>query len=214
MFDYIFFDLDGTLTDPAVGITSACAYALDKFGITIKDKSTLNKHIGPPLHGSFMEFHGFTYDQATDAVKYYREYYSTRGLFENVIYDGTVDMLETLKKAGKTLVVATSKPELYTNEILEHFGLDGYFTLVSGAGFTPESAVKSKIIARAIDTLKITDKSKIIMIGDREHDVLGAKENGLKSIGVLYGYGDKNELEKAGADYIAKDCKDILKIIL
>lgn len=214
MFDYIFFDLDGTLTDPALGITSACAYALDKFGIKVEDLSTLNKHIGPPLHYSFMEYYGFTHDQATDAVKFYREYYSTKGLYQNIVYDGTVDMLKALKKAGKTLVIATSKPELYSNKILEHFGLDGYFSLVSGAGFTPESAIKSKIIARAIEQLKITDKSNIVMVGDREHDILGAKENGLSSIGVLFGYGSIEELEKAGATFIAKNQKEILKVIL
>ena len=214
MFDYIFFDLDGTLTDPAFGITSACAYALNKFGIKVDDLSTLNKHIGPPLHYSFMDFYGFSYDQATDAVKYYREYYSTKGLYQNVVYNGTVDMLKALKNAQKTLVVATSKPTLYTNKILNHFGLDGYFTLVSGAGFTPESAKKPLIIESAIKALNVSDKSKIIMIGDREHDILGARENGIDSIGVLYGYGDLLELQKAGATYIAKNQKEILDIIL
>jgi phosphoglycolate phosphatase len=147
-------------------------------------------------------------------VKYYREYYSTKGLYQNALYDGTVDMLERLKKAGKTLVVATSKPTLYTNKILSYFGLDDYFALVSGAAFTPESAKKPLIIESAIKALNIADKSKVVMIGDREHDILGAKENGIASVGVLYGYGDLLEHQKAGATYIAKDQNEILDIIL
>ncbi len=214
MYDYIFFDLDGTLTDSSEGITTAVAYALDKLSFSYENKEQLRVFIGPPLHNNFMEFCSIDYDTATKAVEYYREYYTVKGLYQNLVYPGTIEMLSSLKKAGKTLVVATSKPESYTVKILEYFDLLKYFDLVSGAGYTPESAIKSKIIARAIDALNITDKSKILMIGDREHDVLGAKENGLDSIGVLFGFGSLKELTKAGATYIAKDQNEILKIIL
>ena len=213
MFDYIFFDLDGTLTDPEVGITSAVRYSLKNFGIEVADRKTLIPFIGPPLYQSYMVYYGFDEQKALKAVEYYREYFGEIGLFENKVYDGIYDLLDTLVGMGKTLVVATSKPEEYTLRILEKFNLRKYFTFVAGATFDSSRVKKGDVIKYALDNVKIEDKSKIIMVGDREHDVLGAKENGLTSLGVLFGYGDETELKNAGADYIVKDVLELKEFL-
>lgn len=212
MYKYILFDLDGTLTDPEDGITTAVQYALKKFGIE-EDRKKLIPFIGPPLYKSFMEYYGFDEDKALKAVEYYREYFGEIGLFENRVYDQIPDLLQRLKDDNKTLIIATSKPEEYTLRILKKFDLLKYFDFVAGATFDSSRVKKGDVIKHALKIANITDKSSAIMVGDREHDVLGAKENGIKSIGVLYGYGDIEEHEKAGADYIAKDILGILKII-
>ena len=213
MYDYIFFDLDGTLTDPEVGITTAVEYSLKKFGIEVKDRKTLIPFIGPPLYQSYMVYYGFDEQKALKAVEYYREYFSVIGLFENRVYDGIYDLLDTLVAMGKKLVVATSKPEEYTIRILEKFDLRKYFTFVAGATFDSSRVKKGDVIKYALDNLSFGDKSKIIMVGDREHDVLGAKQNGLTSLGVLFGYGDEDELKSAGADYIVKDVLELKEFL-
>ena len=211
--DYILFDLDGTLTDPFEGISNSVVYALKKYGIEVKDKSTLTSFIGPPLFDSFETYYGFTKEQAVEAVSFYREYYSTKGIFENSVYDGIVPLLQKLKGAGKKIILATSKPEKFSIKILEHFRLLEYFDIVAGATMDESRIKKSDIISYALSLGKITDKANTIMIGDREHDILGAKANGLKSVGVLYGYGDLEELKRAGADYIVKTPAEIFEII-
>ena len=201
-YQYLFFDLDGTLTDPGEGITNSVAYALDKFGITVTDRSSLYPFIGPPLVDSFMKFYGFSHEDAERAVVCYREYFRDRGIFENRLYKGIPEALKTLKDAGKTLVIATSKPEPFAKRIVEHFGLSPYFTLVAGASFDETRSEKWDVIEYAIDMLKLTDRSEIVMIGDRKHDIIGAKKTGLDSVGVLWGYGDREELTAADADVI------------
>lgn len=201
-YQYLFFDLDGTLTDPGEGITNSVAYALDKFGITVTDRSSLYPFIGPPLVDSFMKFYGFSHEDAERAVVCYREYFRDRGIFENRLYKGIPEALKALKDAGKTLVIATSKPEPFAKRIVEHFGLSPYFTLVAGASFDETRSEKWDVIEYAIDMLKLTDRSEIVMIGDRKHDIIGAKKTGLDSVGVLWGYGDREELTAADADVI------------
>lgn len=213
MYKYILFDLDGTLTDPEEGITKCVEYALNRFNITVNDRRDLIPFIGPPLYESFMVYYGLTKDEALKAVEIYRERFGKIGLFENRVYDGVVELLEKLKLQGSTLIIATSKPEEYTLRILDHFDLKKYFTFVAGATFDSSRVKKGDVIRYALDGVSNPDKDSIIMIGDRKHDVLGAKENGIKSIGVLYGYGDKDELETAGADFIADGVADLLKII-
>jgi len=214
MYKYILFDLDGTLTDPGIGITNSVMYALKKFGIEVDDRASLYKFIGPPLLESFQKFYGFSKEDSELGLKYYREYFKPKGLYENKVYEGIESLLQELKKKGKKLLVATSKPEGFAIEILKHFHLLDYFDFVAGASMDEKRVKKADVITYALESYGITDKSSVIMVGDREHDVLGAKENELKSIGVLYGYGDYEELVHAGADYVAQNPEDILQIVL
>ena len=210
MYKYIFFDLDGTLTDPGEGITKSVEYALNKYGIQVEDRRSLYKFIGPPLNDSFSEFYGFDEEKAMEAVSFYREYFGVTGLFENEVYDGIVSVLETLKERGMHLLVATSKPEEYSVRILEKFDLIKYFDFVCGATMSGSRVKKADIIAYALESAGVKDKSEVLMVGDRHHDIDGAKVNRLASMGVTYGYGDRAELEEAGADYIVDAPMEIL----
>ncbi len=212
-YEYILFDLDGTLTDPAVGITQSVAYALKKFGIEVDDISSLNHFIGPPLLDSFMEHYGFSEEKARTAIDYYRERFRVKGLYENVVYDGVENMLEAMKKSGREIILATSKPEPFAKEILRHFGLDKYFLFIAGSNFDGTRTAKAEVIEYALESVGVTDKSSAVMIGDRKHDIIGAQITGLDSIGVLFGYGNREELEAAGATYIAETVDDITKLI-
>ena len=160
-----------------------------------------------------MKYYGFSDEEAAKAVAYYREYFADTGIFENEVYEGVVDMLETLKASGYRLVLATSKPTVFANRILEHFGLALYFEYVAGANIDGSRTKKGEVIAHAVEKCSL-NISRTLMIGDRKHDILGAKEHGMDSVGVLYGYGDYEELKKAGADYITEkpaDIKDLLQ---
>lgn len=210
MYDYFLFDLDGTLTDPGLGITNSVAYALEKYHITVEDRRELYPFIGPPLRHSFSEFYGFDEEKTKEAVAFYREYFSEKGLFENEVYEGIPEVLSQLKQAGKKLLVATSKPEEFTNRILEHFGLAEYFDFVAGATMDETRNEKADIIAYALEQISDADKSKIVMVGDRKFDILGARENGIDSIGVLYGYGSRAELEEAQATHIVEKPENLL----
>jgi len=213
MYEYILFDLDGTLTDPGLGITNSVAYALKRWNIEVEDRKSLYKFIGPPLQDSFAQYYGFSAQDALRAVDVYREYFREKGLYENEVYPGVESMLKALKEQGKTLILATSKPEEFAIKILRHFGLDGYFTVMAGATMDSSRSKKGDVIAYALKEAGVSDKSKAVMIGDREHDIIGAKQNGLDSIGVLFGYGDRDELEKAGATYIAPTVEEILTYV-
>ncbi len=199
----ILFDLDGTLTDPAEGITNSVAYALNKFGIEVADKTQLYKFIGPPLADSFMEYYGFSEEQAQEAIACYRRYFTEKGMFENIVYEGIEELLKSLKSREKRLCVATSKPEPFAKAILEHFNLAQYFECIAGATLDQSRVKKADVIAYALEKCGITDCSTAVMVGDREHDVFGAAAHFIDCIGVLYGYGDRAELESAGALYIA-----------
>ena len=212
MFDYLFFDLDGTLTDPAQVITNSFVHALKYFGIEIPSYETLCTFIGPPLPETFKTQFGFDEQKVAEGVKKYREYFATKGLLENSVYPGIPELLAGLKAAGKKLVVATSKPEEYSVRIIEHFGLAQYFENVCGSLMDESRSKKDEVIAYAIERNHISDKSKILMIGDRKHDILGAKKIGLKSCGVLFGYGSRKELEEAGADFISENVSRLDKI--
>ena len=213
MYNYVLFDLDGTLTDPGDGITNSVAYALNKFGISVEDKSELYCFIGPPLIDSFMKYYGMNYDDGLKAVEYYREYFGVTGIFENKMFDGIPEILEKIKKSGKKIALATSKPEQYAVRILEHFGLIEYFDFIGGATMDETRSKKSDVVAYTLENLGVTDKKSAVMIGDRHHDIEGAAQNGIDSVGVLFGYGDRVELENAGATYIAENIKDILSYI-
>ncbi len=216
----ILFDLDGTLTDPGLGITNSVMYALNKFGIKVEDRSELYKFIGPPLLNSFMGFYGFDENKANKAVEYYREYFRDKGIFENVVYDGIELTLQKLQQQDFLLAVATSKPETFAVRILEHFNLIQYFDVIAGSDFENVRNTKAKVIAYALEQLaqqsgkEISSlKESAIMVGDRFHDIVGAKENAIASIGVLFGYGDREELEGAGADYVVEQPLDIIRVV-
>lgn len=212
-YKYILFDLDGTLTDPVEGITNSVAYALNKMGHTKFDIDTLKKFIGPPLKDSFMQYFGFTEAKADQAILYYREYFKAKGIDENQIYDGIVDMLSELHDRGKVLIVATSKPTVFAETILKNFDIAKYFTCVMGSNLDGSRTRKADVIEAALGCVGITDYSQAVMIGDREHDIIGAKAVGIDSIGVAYGYGSYEELEKAEATRIVGSVLD-LKILL
>ena len=211
--DIILFDLDGTLTDPGLGITNSVIYALRKYGMEVPPRQELYSFIGPPLKQSFMRWCGFDEAEGEQAVKYYREYYRDKGLLENEVYDGIEDMLKALREKGKRLAVATSKPEEFAIRILEHFGLAQYFEVIAGDTLDFKRNTKADVIASALERLGVTDRSGVIMVGDREHDVIGAKAQDLPCIGVLFGYGSQEELEAAGAKHIAQTPADVLKYV-
>ncbi len=211
----IFFDLDGTLTDPGLGITNSILYALDKMGIEKPPREELYDFIGPPLKATLMARFHLDEQQGTEALRLYREHYSTVGLFENEVYSGIPELLQKLQDAGKMLIVATSKPEIYTRRILEHFDLARYFHFVSGCTLEGERLHKDEVIAYAIDQCGLEGKqAQIVMIGDRKYDIECAKANGLSYIGVTYGYGTKEELIKAGANATADTPQELETILL
>ena len=196
---YCFFDLDGTLTDSSLGITHSVAYALQKCGITPPPSEQLLCFIGPPLVRAFGEFYGMSREEAETAVRYYREHYPTSGLYECTVYPGIRALLERLQKAGIICVLATCKPHVFANRILEHFELAPYFSFVSGPEFDGTRNEKPEVIAYAMEQLKISDPRKVLMIGDRRDDVLGAKKNGIAAVGAAWGFGSREELQEAGA---------------
>ena len=214
MYRYAFFDLDGTLTDSSEGIINSIKYALEKNGYPVPDEAELLKFIGPPLADSFAGYLNLPKDQAQDMVDTYREYFAVKGLFENRVYDGVSVMLSSLKEAGVKVCLATSKPEKFARQILEHFELDKYFEHVVGATLDGNLGRKSDIIKKALKDLEIKDHQQVIMIGDREYDISGANDSGLDSIGVLYGFGRREELRQAGATQIAKSTEEVVKYVL
>lgn len=213
-YNYILFDLDGTLTDSGEGITNSVMYALRKYGIEVADRRELYKFIGPPLVGSFVQYYGFSAEEAAKAVEYYREYYKSCGIFENRVYDGIEELLAKLKGYGKILIVATAKPEPFAMRVLEHFDLAKYFVFIAGSNLNETRTKKDEVIRYALESCNITGLSEVVMVGDREHDILAAKTVGIDSIGVLFGYGSKDELERAGANFIAKSAEEIGKLII
>lgn len=208
-YDVILFDLDGTLTDSSPGIINSIIYALKKYDITVNNKAELKKFLGPPLHESFREFYGFDEEKSMEAVRFYREYFSTKGLLENEVYDGVPSLLKNLCYKGKRLIVATSKPQEFTDRIMAHFGLGEYFEFVAGSNLDGTRSKKAEVIEYALQKCQITDKSKVVMVGDRMHDIIGAKAVGIDSVGVEYGYGDYDELNYAGATYIVKTVEEL-----
>ena len=211
-FKYCLFDLDGTLTDPAIGITNSVMHALEKYDIHVGDRSELYPFIGPPLDYSFKTFYGFTDEQAVQAIKYYREYFSVTGLFENSVYEGIPEMLEELKGKGVKIALATSKPYEFSIKILKHFDLYKYFDFFGAATMDGRISKKEDVISTLLDEMGVQNKDEIMMVGDSHHDIDGAKANGLKSAGVLWGYGSAEELEQAGADYVLASSSELLSL--
>lgn len=210
---YVLFDLDGTLTDPGLGITNCVGYALEKFGVHPAGREELYPYIGPPLVPSFREFHGLTAEQAERALIYYRERFSRVGLFENEVYPGIAELLESLREIGITLIVATSKPEEFTNRILAHFDLAKYFAFVGGNTLDESRPTKEAVISYIMERFPDIAADNTWMVGDRKYDIAGAHACGLPAIGVLYGYGDRAELEAAGADRIVETIAELSAVL-
>ena len=207
----ILFDLDGTLTDSGPGIMKAGQYALRAFGIE-RDWRELSFFVGPPLSETFARF--VSAENVDAAVAKFREYYQQDGWLDNAPYPGIPALLADLHARGCQLVLATSKPEEYARRIMEHFDLAQYFTAICGATLDETRTDKAEVIAYALDTIGLTDKTGVVMVGDREHDVIGAKKNALPCIGALYGYGTREELHSAGAAAIADTVQDLHKLLL
>lgn len=213
-YDIILFDLDGTLTDSAPGILNSVRYACRKLGLEMPSETTLRKFLGPPLIDSFRQLVGLSDAEADRAVSAFREYFPTKGIFENEVYPGIPALLADMKAAGKTVLIATSKPEEFAKRIMEHFNLAQYCDFICGATLDETRTDKAEVIAYALETAGITDKSRAVMVGDREHDVLGAKKNGLPCIGAVYGYGTAEELTAAGAAALADTVDELHKLLL
>ena len=210
---HIIFDLDGTLTDPGIGITNSIMYALKKFGIEC-ERSSLYKFIGPPLRESFSLYYGFDKDQAEQAVQFYREYFSEKGIFENEIYPGILELLSELNRRNCKLYMATSKPQEYTMRILDHFKITEYFKFVSGSNMDGSMSAKSDLIDRIIPLIKKEELTETIMIGDRRYDIEGANHHKIDSAAVLYGYGERPELEKTSPSYIIESTQKLAELLL
>ncbi len=212
-YDWLLFDLDGTLTDPFEGITRSVEYALNAFGIEVEDRRTLAPFIGPPLVESLTERYGFTMEDAVAAVAKYREYFAVKGLYENEIFEGIPELLNDCRKAGYKISMATSKPTHYAKIIAEHFDIARYFDAIHGSSLDGSRITKSSVVAEVVREEKL-DPARALMIGDRRHDVEGAREHGIKTVGVLYGYGSREEHEAAGAAYIVNDLAELRELLI
>lgn len=211
MYKVIFFDLDGTLTESGEGITKSVRYALEKIGKPEEDLEKLKVFVGPPLMEQFMKYAGVDEATGRKAVEYYRERYEVKGIFENRPYEGVETMLQELKRKGYILAVASSKPEYYVKKILDYFNLTSYFTEVVGSEMNGARTSKSEVIEEALKRLNMSDRRKeVLMVGDKEHDVLGARAAGLECIAVSYGYGTLEELTEAQPLKIVDSADELL----
>ena len=214
MIETILFDLDGTLTDSGLGITKAVQYALGQMGYEVPAREALFTFIGPPLHKSFQKHYGMDEQTSVEAVRQFRVYYNQMGgILENEVYEGVRELLAALKNAGKRLMIATSKPQAAAELVMHHFGLDEFVPEIIGGTDDPARNTKGKVIAYALGEFGV-DASTAIMVGDREHDVHGALENGIPAIGITWGYGDRPELENAGAKVVFDAPEDVAQYIL
>lgn len=214
MYTTYLFDLDGTLTDPKEGIVNSVLYALKKVGIEELHISELDSFIGPPIQQSFVERYNMNEGEVERAVFYFREYLKQSGLLENNIYEGIPILLNQLKDTGNRLFIATSKPTIFAEQVIEHFQLTNYFEDIIGSNLDGTRIKKEEIIAHILQTNEELNKEEIVMIGDRKHDIIGANQNGIASIGVLYGYGSETELTEVGATHIAIDVKELHHLCL
>lgn len=213
MYNTILFDLDGTLTDSGLGITKAVQYALGQMGYEVPERESLFCFIGPPLHSSFQKYYGMDEATSVEAVRQFRVYYNQMGgILENEVYAGVREMLAGLKATGKRLCIATSKPDAAAKRVMHHFGLDEFVPDIVGGTDDPDRNTKGKVIAYVLREFDI-DPATAIMVGDREHDVHGATENGIPCIGITWGYGDREELEDAGAAVIFDTPGEVLDYI-
>lgn len=212
-YPYIFFDLDGTISNSAEGITNSVAYALEKMGICPPPREKLMHYIGPPLIRTFSDDYSLTEAEGLRAVELYREFYNVTGIFQCTMYQGTDTLLRALRDSGRALVLATCKPTVMATRVLAHFGLSDLFTMISGPELDGTRNEKHEVIAYAMERLGITDPKSILMVGDRRDDALGAKACGVDCVGVLWGFGSEEELLEAGVQKIIEKPLDLMKIL-
>ena len=209
---FILFDLDGTICDSREGIVHSIQHTLQHYHIEVRDDELLHL-IGPPLRESFQKYFGLNSDEAERATQIYRAHYSAQGIRENTLYPEINSLLRNLREKGKVLLLATSKPTIYAKRILEQHGLNDYFAFIAGAELDGSRDSKMLVIRYALENVKNLTLEQAVMIGDREHDVLGAKAFDMESIGVLYGYGSEKELRDAGADYLVQDVRGLNQLL-
>jgi len=212
-YSVVLFDLDGTLSDPKIGITKSVQHALQKAGVMVNDLDELEPFIGPPLQVSFQEIYGFNDTQITRAIRDYRERFTERGMFENKLYEDIPVLLAHLKQQGYILTIATSKPTVFAEQIIKYFQLESYFDLVVGSHLDGSRSAKGEIIAEVLQQLDSYPKDQFIMIGDRKYDLIGARENQIDAIGVTYGFGSLEELKNEEPTYIVDHVNDLLKYL-
>lgn len=210
---YILFDLDGTLTDPYEGITKSVQYSLRPFGIEAKQEE-LTKFIGPPMRDSYRDYYGLNPEQTQAAIAKYRERFQEVGLYENELYDGICEMLQALKNDGRILAVASSKPQVFVERILDYFHITEPFTCICGSYLDGRRTEKVEVVEAVIEMLHIQDRSEALLVGDRIHDVVGAKKAGIECVGAAYGYGGRQELEEAGAVAVADTVAELQELLL
>lgn len=208
----ILFDLDGTITDSSEGIINSILYALNKMNIEVGDKEILKKFVGPPLMDSYKKYYGFSDEEAELGLKLFREYFSVKGIFENKLFGGIDNLLKDLCHSGYELLLATSKPQHFAEQVLEYFNIKKYFSYVSACPIDESTTTKTDIIHNALKHTSTHNKSEILMIGDTTFDINGAKICGIDSLGVLYGTDSANELKDA--TYLARDVDEIRNILL
>lgn len=213
-YNFILFDLDGTLTDSGTGIINSVQYALKMMGINEADREKLKRFIGPPLTESFEEMYRMSPNEAWQAVEFYREYFKVKGMFENIVYPGITDLLRKLTEEGRKLWVATSKPTVFSKQIISHFHLDQFFQEIVGSELDGSRMAKKEVIAEILKEYPEIDPSRTVMVGDRKHDVIGARDNHLDSIGVVYGYGTEEELKLSGASQIVTSVPHLAEVLL
>lgn len=213
LMQHILFDLDGTLTDPAEGITGAVAYALQNLGHTPPPRKELEQFIGPPLSEAFGDFYNFSPEKTEEAIVLFREYFTRQGIHENEIFPGIPQLLQGLVARGKTLHVATTKPTFFAHQVLQAFDIAPYFTTVEGSPLEHAGLEKALVVQAVLNQQGIPPEDAV-MIGDRRHDVIGARKNNVRSIGVLYGYGSLQEMQEAAPDYLAGTVEDLGALLL
>lgn len=211
---YIFFDLDGTIIDTGPGIKNGVRYALSQFGVPVKKGDTLDCFLGPPMSQSFPENYGFDAERTKDAIKIFREYYAEKGQFECAPYPGIESLFSDLKSEGKTLCVATSKPETFAIKIVDRFSLMKYIDVFVGATLDGSREKKSDVLNCVFKELSEPSRDEAVLIGDRHYDIDGAKACSMSSVGVLYGYGTREEFELAGADAIVESVDQLKTLLL
>ena len=212
----ILFDLDGTISNSGPGITHCVAYALDKFGIHVSELSQLNCFVGPPLRESFSVFYGFSREDSLRAIEYYRERYQAEGIHETAPYPGVCTMIHRLKTDGRRIALATSKPEVFARQIIDEYGLTDCFDAITGCELDGTRSKKTEVMAECIRRLGLTERdlARTAMVGDRNYDVLAARELGVHAVAVSYGYAPPGELEAAGAEYIASDTDELYSYLM
>lgn len=213
-YDIIAFDLDGTLTNPERGLVASFVYALGKMGVDYGEKAELKRFIGPPIYEEWQRCFGFTLEESTKALLIFREYYSVYGWWDNEIYPGVKEMLEKLKCAGKKIILATSKPEVFAKKILELFNISKYFDFIGGAATDKTRDKKSEVLEYSLQSIGAKDLSQAILVGDRIYDAEGAKICGIDSLGVLYGHGSEEEVRSGGFTLVANTVEEIVDILI